>query len=140
MINKILLPTDGSEHSKKALNYTIEFALKFNADVVLVYVYDLPGEALGLTSGNQDIENSLRLYGDDLLKEYKNILESKDIKTRTLLLKGDTGEAISEISVDENCDIVIMGIRGLSTFKSLILGSASDYVLRNAKCPVLLIK
>ncbi|RYX99729.1 universal stress protein [bacterium] len=140
MINKILLPTDGSEHSQKALDYTIDFALKFEADVVLVYVYDLPGEALGLTSGNQDIENSLRFYGDDLLKEYKEILENKGIKTRTLLLKGDTGEAISEISLDENCDIVIMGIRGLSTLKSLILGSASDYVLRHTKCPVLVIK
>ncbi len=146
MIKKILFPTDGSEISKKAINHLIEISQKFNAEILAVYVYELPNEVADVLGAYKnayaqlnEIENNLREYGDSILKDLQSQLKTKGIKIEKLLLKGEPGLAITDTIISESCDLVIMGSRGKSPFKSLLLGSVSDYVLHHSKCPVLII-
>lgn len=140
MINRILVPLDGSEYSERALNYAVEFSIKFNAEVIITYVYSLPAEAIGLSSGNQNIENNLMMYGDDILKKAYNKLKFGGVDARTMLLKGETAKAITDTAEDEKCNLIIMGSRGLNNLKSIIMGSVSKYVVSHSVCPVMLVK
>ena len=146
MIKKILFPTDGSEFSKKALSHAAEMALKFEAQVLAVYVYELPGEVADIIGAYNstfsylgEIENNLRQYGDKILKDTLESFKEAGVKAESLLLKGEPGTAITDTIDTENCDLVIMGSRGMSTIKSILLGSVSDYVMHHSKCPIMLI-
>jgi nucleotide-binding universal stress UspA family protein len=146
MIKKILFPTDGSDISKKAINHAIEMSQKFSAEILVVYAYELPEEVADVIGAYNstyayldDIEKNLREYGDAILKDIENQFRIKGIKIKKLLLKGEPGVAITDTIINESCDLVIMGSRGKSAFKSFLLGSVSDYVLHHSKCPVLII-
>ena len=53
---------------------------------------------------------------------------------------GAPGEVIVDLAETEKYDMIIMGSRGFGTFRSLLMGSVSNYVLRHAHCPVVLVK
>ena len=79
-------------------------------------------------------------HGNELLENLKKDLEAKDIKVKTILEKGPARTVIVSKVDSEECDLVVVGSRGLGNVTSLIIGSVSNYVLHHAKCPVLLIK
>jgi nucleotide-binding universal stress UspA family protein len=146
MISKILFPTDGSELAKKAVPHVIKMAEKYQATVLIVNVYQLPSELAGIVSTYNstysyisEMERNLREYGDEITKECQNELVHNGINCQTLLLKGEVGPAIADTVESEKCDLVVLSRRGLSTVKSLLLGSVSDYLVHHVKCPVLLV-
>ena len=57
-----------------------------------------------------------------------------------LILKGDAKQSLVGKADEAQADIMIMGSRGLGSFKKLILGSVSDYCVNNAPCPVLIVR
>jgi nucleotide-binding universal stress UspA family protein len=138
-IAKILVPVDGSPQAGAAARFAVELAGALRASVTLFYVFDAPALAsLGLVAkGNLDET-----------KEYVS-RGSFDAARRAI---GPTEVAVSE-SVDigppASCivhqasrggyGLVVMGRRGLSPVKELLMGSVSDHVTRHAPCPVTVI-
>lgn len=57
-----------------------------------------------------------------------------------LLKKGDAAQRIIETARDENCDLIVLGHRGMGAFKELLLGSVSHKVAIHAGCPVLVVR
>lgn len=67
-------------------------------------------------------------------------LRDAGIAVDTELLEGDAAEAILRVAETRECDLIIIGARGMNELQELLLGSASYHVIRHAKCPVLVVR
>jgi nucleotide-binding universal stress UspA family protein len=141
-ITSILVPVDGSAPSKKALEYAGTIAGKFNAAVSVLHVYEMPIPVTGYEYSSRIFESladDLKKYAEDIVEEAEKQLGDSGLKINKLILVGSQGYQIIEAAKGNNCDLIIMGSRGLGTIKSFLLGSVSNYVVHHAKTPVLLV-
>ncbi len=151
---KILVCTDGSDHSKKALEKAAVIAEGCNAhDVAIIHVYDeklnlsaLPwGE--GYAPTEKDMEEFRRILeknkneGNKILQEGQKFFEEKNIKARTILKEGHPADTIVKVGCEEGFDIIVIGSRGRSGLQKVFLGSVSSAVVHESKnCSVLTVK
>jgi nucleotide-binding universal stress UspA family protein len=149
-ISKILVPLDGSEHSDRALDYALDLAEKYLAEIVLLSVAQ-PLVVTGPMFLNQPMmpPESAAIYVKDietahekmLLEALKKAKENKPNLTITKkLLNGRPADEIVEFAKIENFDLIVMGSRGIGGIKEFFLGSVSNRVADHAQCPVLLVK
>lgn len=140
MFKKILVPIDGSDKSSLAAKYALTLAEKFESTVTLVHIiqnlaYTIPDVAIPPLL-IEDLESN----GDDILDKAAEIFADYNGKVNTLLDYGHPGIKIVEIAKEENYSLIVMGRRGLSDVKGLLLGSISNHVLHYAHCPIMIIK
>lgn len=146
MISKILFPIDGSNDSKKPFNHAIEVAKKFSASILLVHAYETPKQ-IGILAGSHGVDSdfidntdeNLLNNGNYIISEIKAEIEQHNIPVATALAKGDPGQAIVEIAISEECDLIIMSGKNPGIIERFFIGSVSDYVIHNSETPVLLI-
>lgn len=141
MFGKILVPVDGSAAALSAANYARKVAEKFDSAVTLLHVVEHPGylslDDENLPSGLiQDMDKN----GEQILAEALKQFVDFDGRVITRLEYGHAGIRISEFCKENGYSLIIMGRRGLSGIKKLLLGSVSNYVLHYATCPTLIIK
>lgn len=140
MFKNILLAVDGSEHALRAAHIAAELARCHKANSLrLVAAYDPVPPYLG--------EPNFQIILDAQLKEADKSIEKTlqavgeipgEIKTD--VLQGPPAEAILDIANTRECDLIVMGSRGLGQFTGLLLGSQSQKVVQHANCPVLIVK
>ncbi len=153
----ILVPFDSSEHAKNALREAIKLANEEEAAQIHVVKVSAPPQDLVYSSINQagfGLGISLVGQGDfATLLEQRTEENNEEIKEETTdLLKDFKGESSVEVvfgiyTIDTivdaskyyNCDVIVMGSRGLGAIRGM-LGSVSFGVLRNAEIPVLIVK
>ncbi len=157
MYEKILVPLDGSEQAHTAFIQAIEIAKKFNSEIEILhvtsfseqYVAFMPYPSSGINSETrvpeqwiEDYLNKIEENNRKMLGEAKRLgdLLGQDIKIYTKLLKGSPGPSIVMEADDEKFNLIVMGSRGLSGLKDLLLGSVSNHVVNNAKIPVLVVR
>ena len=140
-INKILLPIDGSEASFKTAKYAIALANQINASIIMLHVITVPDFPRYL--------KSIDVYYEEVKKEVENwfdmiadFWQNKNLKIKTKSVTGafSVVESIVEVADKENADIIVIGSRGRSQFKKLLLGSVTNGVVTHAKCPLLVVK
>jgi nucleotide-binding universal stress UspA family protein len=136
---KILLATDGSEHSKRAAENAIHIATCTPGSTVeVVYVVDANrAKSDVLANWNSvEINDSRKERMKDVEKKAKEAKVSYEIK----VLHGEPGPAIVEYVNKSKIDIVVIGSRGLNKLQEFVLGSVSHKVAKHANCPVLIVK
>lgn len=141
MFGKILVPVDGSNAALKAVKYARGVAENFKSAVTLLHVIEHPGY-LSSTTDNLPISviQDMDRNGQQILAEALEIFADFDGRVSTKLEYGHAGIKITELS-KENCySLIVMGRRGLSGVKQLLMGSVSNYVLHYSQCPTLIIK
>ena len=150
MINKILVPIDGSEHSDRVLNYALDLAEKYSAEIKLLSVAQ-PVVATGPMFLTQPMlppaSTAIYVKGIEVAHEkmlaeaFKKAKETKpNINSSKQLVNGRPADKIVEIANEGNFDLIVMGSRGAGGIKEFFLGSVSDRVADEARCPVLLVK
>ena len=140
-MKKILVATDASEYSKKALKTALELARKFNATVELLFVVIDP-VVYGFGVADSYVASAEQVERDGELA-LEATLEGTDISGITLekkKLHGNPGYIIIQEVKDENIDLVVMGSHGYGAILGSVLGSVSQKVLHGAKCSVLIVK
>lgn len=148
MYNKILVPTDNSRGAEAAIGFALDLLVKgVGKSVTLLHIASISKEVSNFSIINTKrvedelIKSNLIHHGYHLLLPSKALFEQKGLTIDTLVeLSDDPGESIINIAQDQHFDLIVMGSRGLSVMKELILGSVSSYVLHNAKCPVIIYK
>jgi len=137
MYKKILVATDGSETGSAAVIHAARLARFMKADEVVV-LHVCPG-----CTADLDPESKNRETAEKIVREAKSVVSGEGAEVRALVEMDyppeEVGEAILDISASENADLVVLGNRGLSEFKGMLLGSVSHKVLQRAGCPVLVI-
>jgi nucleotide-binding universal stress UspA family protein len=139
LFEKILVPLDGSEHSIRALKNAIQIAKKFDGSITLIHVYTISSFAITPTQVYKYVQ-AIREFGGSILEEGENIVKAEGVQVDTLLKEGPSVENILETVTKGNFNLVVMGSRGLSKLKGILMGSVSDGVTKNAPCPVLVVK
>jgi nucleotide-binding universal stress UspA family protein len=148
MFEKILVAIDGSEMSDKALEAALTIAGEQKAKVTLLHVGKdivippyMIGEGAYIAKKYDDEYNkALEKEAEELLNRAKTEAEAKNIKAETLYVKGDPAREIVDHAQENGCQLIVIGSRGLSGFKEMMLGSVSHKVSQLANCPVLIVK
>lgn len=141
-ITEILVPVDGSENSTRAALFGIDLAKAFGVGVRLFYVFPAASiEIIGMAGmSRSDIDQAAQAAAQkafDLTHEALGVEVGVDVEQETSM--GDPAEEVIRYTEDNSGALVVVGRRGLSRMKSLMLGSVSDKVLRHAKTPVMVI-
>ena len=97
MFTRILYATDGSDHARKALDYTQELAEKYEAEVIVLHAYPHVFDALG-TPDYERILNRRLEAGTEVLSEAEKALEAAGLKVKRELLEGPVAEAILNVA------------------------------------------
>ncbi|AWS00095.1 universal stress protein [Metallosphaera hakonensis] len=140
MFESILVPIDGSEHSVKALRVAIDLAKKYGSTI---YVLEVVDETIFYNAGVLPPLNAVKALEKKAKEDVDKALQevhSAGIKGVGEALEGDPGTIILDYIQKNNISLVVMGSRGLSTFKRILLGSVSSRVVQESKIPVLIIK
>ena len=137
--SNIMIPVDGSEYSKFACNVAYELAKAVPGEEImhLVHCMDPIPNLIG-GEARQKLLKDHEETAKELFAPYTELFFKLGNKSTTTVLYGEPGEAIARAAEDMNCDLIIMGSRGLNALKTLVLGSVSQSVLQRAKVPVLL--
>lgn len=147
MFKNILCAYDGSEHAKKALSTAMRLC-KENEQTVLHVIHTIKFEPIpNNVYGEMGVSNVQTLYmdlakqqGEQTLNDAVDTVNQAGLKAHGLLFYGDPATTILEFAEENNVDLIVMGSRGLSTFKELFLGSVSHKITQSAKCSVLIVK
>lgn len=138
MYEKILVATDGSDSAAAAVEHAADLArLAGSKEVVVIHVCPACTPELDPDSMNRETATKI-------VNEAAEAVASEGIMVRTVLEMDypheEVGEALLEIIKNEKADLLILGSRGLSEFKGILLGSVSHKVIQHAECPILIIK
>jgi nucleotide-binding universal stress UspA family protein len=136
MFQRILLATDGSAAAKQASVCAQDLAAHYEAQVIVVYAYQPVHRSLGTPYQDQQIEEHLR-EGREITDPVVEELRAAGAKVDVELLEGPAAEAILRVTETRECDLVVLGNRGLGAVTSLLLGSVSHKVLAHSTVPVL---
>lgn len=140
-LHKVLVPIDGSKASYKALSHAVYIAKHNKIELTLLYVVDLNKEVSDFerVSLSGYIPENIKNRGQEILTKLLREIP-QEIKTNTIIEIGFPAEIIVEKAKEYNYDIIVMGSRGLGKIKSILMGSVSQYVLKYAHCPVLIVR
>jgi nucleotide-binding universal stress UspA family protein len=147
MYEKILVATDGSNLSKKAVSSAIALAALTNATLVVIKVvprypqsYFEGGLALQAAEVGR-IEQQWAEEGQAVVDDVKKQAEEQGIKTRALTVKSDiVSDAIIAAAKKNKCDLIVMASHGRKGVKRLLLGSETHQVLTHSHIPVLVLR
>jgi len=142
LFKRILVPTDASEYSRRALKTALELARSIQAEVVLLHVSYTPQAYWGYTIsyGITVTQEQLDQNGELALDATLTGIDSEQVVIHKRVESGHPVTIIVEQIKKENIDLVIMGSHGYGAIAGSVLGSVSQRVLQRASCPVLIIK
>jgi nucleotide-binding universal stress UspA family protein len=152
--SRVLVAIDGSISSMHTIDYAISIAMKNNSQLVILYVIDvykypyLPSSIiLAPTFGSEkyleernEAEEQMNKIKEKYKQKTKNNIDSKELKTEIVEGAKSAATTIMEYAESENIDLIIIGSKGRTSFKKLLLGSVSSDIIKNAHCAVLVIR
>lgn len=150
VLEKILVPTDGSDYSMRAAKFAAELVkLNPKAKVTVFTVNSVPRRFVerhlywvAADMGKQ-AENIMDLFAeerDHILEKTAEVFKEKGIEVHTDYSAGNPAEEICEYARKHDIDLIVMGTRGKSGWQEVVMGSVSHKVLHLSRCPVLLVK
>jgi nucleotide-binding universal stress UspA family protein len=137
---KILLPVDGSKSSKVAKQNAIGLATTMDSEILLLYV---TGAIPAIITGKprEEAIKSQQEEADIVLAPYRAYLMEHKVHHNEMVVPSyNAGEEICKIAREENCDLIVMGSRGLSDIEGVFLGSVTHRVLARCDIPVLVVR
>ena len=141
MINKILLPTDGSEHAENTIQYAISLAKLTGASIVAMYAYNPP---LSLrkrgTLAAEEFKSTMEEEAREIVGDVAERLKREGVSVSAVAVEGPAAEAILRAVEEEKPDLVVMGSRGSSPLPGLTLGSVAEKVVRYSPVTVTVVK
>jgi nucleotide-binding universal stress UspA family protein len=143
MLSKILVGVDGSQPSKKALEYASNLASKYGSELYVVNTTEEFGDSVHVQrlEKHDNYVNEVSRHSKALLNQCE--LRAKELgvtKIYTMQEEGNAAEKILEIANNKGVDTIVVGSRGLSTAKEFLLGSVSHKLSHHAKCSVVIVR
>lgn len=134
---KIMVCYDGSDRSRNALDKTLEFFKDQKPDIMILLVAEEPLDA---SMENEEVFEEWKKECHDLLNEVAKDVTQLGLEVDAILATGDPRTMIMEAIENKAPDLLVMAKRGKGSVKNALMGSVSTYVLRQAHCPVLVVK
>ena len=139
-LKRILVPTDFSEQSEKALAYGLELAKMFKAELHILHAFDVTpityGEGVGI-----GIESVVAI--ESAANEHLNgivVDAPSDMPVVKRVVQGPAFVEIVRYARENDVDLVVVGTHGRGAVAHMLLGSVAEKVVRKAPCPVLVVR
>jgi len=140
-IQKILIPTDGSDYSMRAAEYGISIAKMLDAQIMVVYVIDeVVLDQLSKVTEREDAELELKQDGQRYINYVLGLAEKEGVKADSILAKGRPFEQIVHLAKRLNTGLIVMGTYGRRGTERVLIGSVAERVIEYSPCPVLVVK
>jgi nucleotide-binding universal stress UspA family protein len=145
IIRRVLVAVDGSDASIDASNYAIDMAKKFEASLTVLFIVapavyiDFGYANVGTTNEIESTKKKLAQNEVDKVNE-KAMEKGVTVRTDVLIKHISVVKEIVEYAEKYKIDLIIMGSRGMTGFKKMLLGSVASGVVTYAHCPVLVVK
>lgn len=143
---RILVPTDFSEFSGKALRQALDIADEYQAKVFLLHVVHEVMDFTGLDFINsedmvRDFKGNEVVWAErSLKKQLENFPQTNDVEVETIVRRGVPYIEILKVGEEERIDLIVIASLGKSGIARYLIGSVARNVLKGSKCPVLLTK
>lgn len=137
MYDTILVPTDGSEHARRAADHGLFLADRFDAHVHVLSVVDVRGAAGPFDVGGvrEEFVAELEAEGTEAVEAIEDRFPDHD-SLETAVVEGTPEETILEYATEHEVDLVAMGTHGRTGVERYVAGSVCEHVLRKAPMPV----
>jgi len=139
-MKKILVAIDFSAGSAQALRWALKLSIKFDSQLLLLHILHDPAEAPGFycseksgTKVFRNMEEAASTMMDEFVEKHLKDWEKFDAR----IIPGLPPEEIVRVAEKEEVDMIVIGTRGHSGIKRLMIGSVTDRVIRTCTCPVL---
>ena len=143
-MKNILVPTDFSEQAENALKVAAQLAQKFDSEIFLLHMLELPLQLIDPVQGTQNQNLPEAIFFMKLAHQrFKNLMQKpylKGIKVYETVEFHRAFDGIMEIGREKNCELIVMGSHGASGFQEMFIGSNTEKVVRHSEIPVLIIK
>ena len=141
-LKKILVPTDFSETSKKAVQYALRFAEQFGCEIALLYVVEpatpMIGAPLGVEPFTEKDEFSMAEKDLAVLAAESHTTGAHSVSS--LVRVGHAPNEITKAAKDLDVDLIIIATHGYTSWRHFCIGSTTERVVRTAPCPVLVVR
>lgn len=141
-VRRILVPIDFSQHAQAILEWATHLAREHRSTLVLLHAYHLPVEfqQLEATYLPPEFWSSVRGEAEASLERSAEDLRRQGFEVEVVVKEGYPATVIEEEARNLRADLIVIGTRGLSGLKHLLLGSVAERVVQRAPCPVLTVK
>jgi len=142
-LTQILLPTDGSAGSQKALTYAVTLAQHFGANVLALHVTHGGWEQESFETGPDVVQ---KVHQEQVATEQRIRQAVSDAATQAGIpyeiqcLTGSPAEVILRLAKEKAVDLIVMGTHGRSGLRHALLGSVAEKTVQRAPCPVLVVR
>lgn len=146
---KILIATDGTEHSREALDAVLYLNLSDGDEIKVISVVDMampPAVDLygGFLPATNEFETAIRANIEKIIEEagrhLRDNISNDKIHISTETFSGSPESRIVETAEEMPADMIIVGSHGYNRWERLLLGSVSDSVVHHAPCSVLVVR
>jgi len=138
--SKVLVAVDGSEYSMNAAEYAISITKAYSSQLIALHVVTSDVSTIASTFSPQmeEIKKNAQEFFDKIRRKGDT---NSDIPLRTeLIASSSVVGGIIDFAEKENIDLIVVGTRGRSGLKRLLLGSVASGVVNYAHCPVMIVK
>jgi len=140
---RILVPTDFSDHSKLALRYALELADFYKSEITLFHAFEQQMHPSFYASGKTSmfgIDSELKQRASEAMTRFRNEAGKTEIDTKYVFAEGAAYHEIVEHTKKENYDLLVIATQGLRGLEHFLIGSTTEKVIRHAEIPVLTVK
>ena len=147
MFKNILVPTDGSKLSQKAVKEAIELSQQSGAKVTALHVYPkFSGSPYGTFGPAEDVleeahKNQRRADGDSIFAAVRKLADNAGITFESVLAESnDVWKQIIATAKKKKCDLICMASHGRRGLSGVLLGSETHKLLTHSELPVLVVR
>lgn len=141
LYQRILVPTDGSDETERAIEHAAELAAVHGATIHCIYVVNSGSyTSLPMDTSWEGIGEVLQTEGEAAVTRAEEIVREHGVDVRTTLVDGTPSREIVRYAEREGCDLVVMGTHGRGGIDRLLLGSVAEHVVRSSSVPVLTVR
>lgn len=134
---RVLLATDFSEASDRALSYALAFVARYSSDLFIVHASEPePRESVPMDPLPRELDRA-RMEAERQMKRLGKSARLRDVPHNMIVERGEVWDVLSRIIDREHIDLLIMGTHGRRGFTKLALGSVAEEVQHLAPCAVL---
>ncbi len=142
-VASLLVPTDFSENSLRAIALAKEVARGTGAELHLLHVVEpvvYPADWSYAQVGFADIEAELQQNSEQEIQKLADALRAEGFKVVASVRRGRASDEICSYAIEHGISIITIGTHGRSGFEHFLFGSTTERVLRKSPCPVLSVR
>jgi len=136
-LERILFPTDFSDHAAHAQRYALSLARQYNADLHILHVAQLFSYVVDFGMDNSDQYATVLDSLNEMMESLLESLAGEPFPITGTVVQGDPVKEIVRAARDDNTNLVVIGTHGRAALEHVLLGSIAEKVVRKAPCPVM---